>query len=101
LIIEPKMVVCDEPLSALDVSIQAQIVNLLKTLQKEMGLALIFISDDLAVVKHIADRIVVVYLGRVTEMADKDALFQAPKHPNTQALISAIPIPDPRAACCA
>jgi len=98
LIIEPRMVVCDEPVSALDVSIQAQIVNLLKTLQKEMGLALIFISHDLAVVKHIADRIVVMYLGQVMEMADKEALFQAPKHPYTQALISAIPIPDPRAA---
>lgn len=95
LITGPKLVICDEPVSALDVSIQAQIINLLKALQQEMGLSLIFISHDLAVVKHIADRVLVMYLGRVMELADTHALYTKPQHPYTRALLSAIPVPDP------
>ncbi len=95
MVLGPKMIICDEPVSALDVSIQAQIINLLMELQKEFGLSLLFISHDLSVVRHISHRIMVLYLGRVMEIADRDAIYANPRHPYTQALISAVPIPDP------
>ena len=95
LAVEPEFIVCDEPISALDVSIQAQIVNLLTDLQKKMGLTYLFVAHDLAMVKYVSDRIAVMYLGQIVELARSEDLYDRPQHPYTQALLSSIPIPDP------
>ncbi|MBL9151114.1 MAG: ATP-binding cassette domain-containing protein [Verrucomicrobiales bacterium] len=94
--LNPKLIFCDEPVSALDVSVQSQVLNLLMELQEERGLSYLFIAHDLAVVKHVSDRVAIMYLGKIVEMADADAIYQNPRHAYTKALIAAIPVPDPQ-----